>query len=266
MSARPWLDLTTEEMRACDMARAIAVLPVAAIEQHGPHLPLGTDTIIAQGYLDCVAALVPDGLDVLILPVQAVGKSDEHDAFPGTLTLAAETALEAWTQIGASVRRAGCEKLVIVSSHGGNNALIDMVAGRLRDRGMVAVTTAWSRLSGAERHVPPAEVRHGIHAGGIETALMLALRPDLVRTDRIALFEPRTVAMERDFAVLRAGRPAAFAWKAGDLHPSGALGDARLGTAEIGEALIAEGARAFVALLHDVDRFALQPLPPNPLG
>ncbi len=258
MPARSWLDLTTEEVRGCDRARAVAVLPVAAIEQHGPHLPLGTDTYIAQGYLERVARLVPEALDVLVLPVQAVGKSDEHDAFPGTLTLTAGTALAAWTEIGASLHRAGCTRLVIVSSHGGNSALIDLVAGELRGRfGMVAVTTSWSRLGLPEGLFPPEEVRHGIHAGGIETALMLALRPDLVRREAIANFEPRTVQMERDFTLLRAGRPAAFAWKTGDLHASGALGDARLGTAAAGEAALDHGARAFVTLLGEVARFAL---------
>ncbi|MBD8907636.1 creatininase family protein, partial [Methylorubrum zatmanii] len=101
------------------------------------------------------------------------------------------------------------------------------------------------------------EIRHGIHAGGIETALMLALRPDLVRRDAIDSFVSRTVAMERDFTLLRAGRPAAFAWKTQDLHASGALGDARLGTAEAGEAALAYGARAFVTLLGEIDRFTL---------
>lgn len=258
MPARSWLDLTTEEVRTRDMDRAIAVLPVAAVEQHGPHLPLGTDTYIAEGYLDQVAALVPDALDVWLLPVQAVGKSDEHDAFPGTLTLTAATALAAWTEIGAGLHRAGCRKLVIVSSHGGNSPLMDLVAGELRGRfGMLAVTTAWSRLGLPEGLFPDDEIRHGIHAGGIETALMLALRPDLVRTDAIADFEPRTVALERDFSLLRAGRPAAFAWKTQDLHASGALGDARLGTAEKGRAALEHGARAFVTLLGEIDRFRL---------
>ncbi|MEE7458227.1 creatininase [Methylorubrum populi] len=258
MPARSWLDLTTEEIRARDMSRTIAVLPVAAVEQHGPHLPLGTDTYIAAGYLERVARLVPEGLDVLVLPVQAMGKSDEHDAFPGTLTLSAGTALAAWTEIGAGLHRAGCRKLVIVSSHGGNSALIDLVAGALRDRfGMVAVTTSWSRLGLPEGLFPADEIRHGIHAGGIETALMLALRPDLVRREQVADFEPRTLAMERDFTLLRAGRPAAFAWKTQDLHPSGALGDARLGTAEAGETALAHGAGVFVTLLGEVDRFEL---------
>jgi creatinine amidohydrolase len=258
MPARSWLDLTTEEIRTRDMGRAIAVLPVAAVEQHGPHLPLGTDTLIAEGYLERVARLVPDGLDVLLLPVQAVGKSDEHDSFPGTLTLTAATALAAWTEIGASLHRAGCTRLVIVSSHGGNSALIDLVAGELRGRfGMVAVTTSWSRLGLPDGLFPAEEIRHGIHAGGIETALMLALRPDLVRREHVAAFVPRTVAMARDFTLLRAGRPAAFAWKTEDLHPSGALGDARLGTAEAGEAALDHGARTFVRLLEEVDRFTL---------
>src|SRR5688572_16926165 len=132
MPARPWMDLTTQEFRSRDMSRAIAVLPVAAVEQHGPHLPVGVDTYIGGGYLERAMALVPDRLDVLVLPLQAVGKSNEHLSFPGTLNLSAETAIRAWTEIGESVHRAGCRKLVIVNSHGGNVAVIDIVARELR--------------------------------------------------------------------------------------------------------------------------------------
>lgn len=258
MVARLWSDLTTDDLARRDMRRAVAVLPVAAIEQHGPHLPLGTDAIIAEGYLACVRALVPDDLDVLLLPVQTIGKSDEHDAFPGTLSLDTGTALAAWTGIGAAIQRAGCRKLVIVTSHGGNSALIDLVAGDLRAQyGLVAVTTSWARFGYPDGLFPADEIAYGIHAGGVETALMLALRPDLVRTDRIADFPPRNRAMVRNFTHLRAGRPAAFAWKAGDLHPSGAMGDARLGSASAGRTALDHGAAAFVALLRDVDRFEL---------
>ncbi len=258
MPARAWRDLTTVDVATRDMAHAVAVLPVAAIEQHGPHLPLGTDALIAEGYLARVAARVPDVLDVLTLPVQSVGKSDEHDSFPGTLSLTTATALSAWTEIAAGIHRAGCRKLVIVTSHGGNSALIDLVAAELRGRfGMVVVTTSWSRLGYPDGLVPEDEIRHGIHAGGIETALMLALRPDLVRTENVQDFVPRTVAVEREFALLRAGRPAAFAWKAEDLHPSGAIGNAAIGTAAMGEALLDHGAERFARLLGEVARFAL---------
>ncbi|GJD52590.1 hypothetical protein OPKNFCMD_5356 [Methylobacterium crusticola] len=263
MPARHWRDLTTEECR--NLGRAVAVLPVAAVEQHGPHLPLGTDAIIAEGYLAQVAALVPDDLDVLLLPVQQVGLSAEHQGFPGTLTLSAETALRAWGEIGAGVARAGCSRLVIVTAHGGNSALDDLVALEMRTRhGMVAVTTAWSRFGYPPGLFPEDEVRHGIHGGGIETALMLALRPDLVRAGAVRDFVPATRAMERTYTHLRAGRPAALAWMAEDLNPAGAVGDATLGSAEAGRAALAHGARAFAALLRDVARHPLPDAPSRP--
>ncbi|WP_298963053.1 creatininase family protein [uncultured Methylobacterium sp.] len=262
MPAHHWHELTTADLTPERLRGAVAVLPVAAVEQHGPHLPLGTDAIIAEGYLARVAGRVPDDLDVLILPVQGVGASAEHAGFPGTLSLSPETALRAWGEIGGAVARAGCGRLVIVTSHGGNSALIDLVALELRGRhGLVAVTTAWSRFGYPPGLFPEDEIRHGIHGGGVETALMLALRPDLVRREAIADFVPLTRAMERDFTHLRAGRPAAFAWRAEDLNPAGAIGDATLGTAEAGEAALAHGAGAFVDLLRDVARFAL-PAPP----
>ena len=258
MPARLWLDLTTKDFCARDRGRSIAVLPVAAVEQHGPHLPTGTDTIIAEGYLARAMALTSDDLDVLILPIQAVGFSAEHRAFPGTLTISAETAIRAWTEIGESVRRAGVSKLVIVSSHGGNSAVIDLVAQKLRvEHNMLVVTTGWHRFGYPPGLFPEEELRHGIHAGAVETALMLAFRPDAVRMDRIKNFAPRTIDMERDFRRLRAGRPAAFAWMAQDLHPEGAMGDATQASAEKGEVLAEFGTRAFIDLLRDVDRFAL---------
>lgn len=258
MPARSWLDLTWEDFASRDMSRAIAVLPIAAVEQHGPHLPVGVDTMIAGGYLDRVTELVPDELDVLVLPVQAVGKSNEHLRFPGTLTLSAETAIRAWTEIGESVHRAGCRKLVFVNSHGGNVAVMDIVARDLRVRlDMLCVTAAWHRLGYPEGLYAADEMRHGIHAGDVETSLMLAFRPDTVRMDKAEDFVPRTVAMERDLKHLRAIQPSGFGWMAQDLNPKGAMGNAAAATAQKGAASADFGAAAFVELLRDVDRFGL---------
>jgi creatinine amidohydrolase len=256
MPARFWLDLTTEDFRRREMSRTIAVLPVAAVEQHGPHLPVGVDAFINEGYLGRAMALVPEDLDVLVLPVQAVGKSNEHLAFPGTITVSAETLIRAWTEIGESVHRAGCRKLVFLNSHGGNVAVIDIVARELRVRfGMLAVNAAWHRLGYPAGLYSALESRHGIHGGDAETSLMLAFRPQTVRMDKAENFEPLTIAMERDFKHLSAIQPIGFGWMSQDLNPAGAMGDAASATREKGEASADHGARAFVELLRDVDRF-----------
>jgi creatinine amidohydrolase len=250
-----WLALTTEEFAA----DRIAVLPVAAVEQHGPHLPVGVDTYIAEACLARVRALLPDDLPTVFLPVQAVGASDEHRAFRGTLTLSPETALRAFIEIGESVVRAGIRKLVIINSHGGNIALIDLAARQLRVKHeIVAVHTSWGRFGYPDGLFTATEHMHGIHGGDIETSIMLAAYPELVRREKIADFSPRTYAMEREFAYLRADVPAGFGWMTQDLHASGALGDASLASLEKGEAALDHGARAFVALLRDVQRFELK--------
>jgi len=258
-----WLSLTTHEFTS----DAIAVLPVAAVEQHGPHLPVGVDTYIAQAYLARARALLPRSSNAVFLPVQAVGASDEHRAFRGTLTLSPETALRAFIEIGESVHRAGIRKLVIINSHGGNITLIDLAARQLRVRhAMLAVHASWGRFGYPVGLFGADERTHGIHGGDIETSIMLAAFPDLVRREKIADFRPATYAMERDYAFLRADYPAGFGWMTQDLHGSGAVGDARAATAEKGAAVLDHGARAFVALLGDVARFDPGQLTDGPLG
>lgn len=262
---RQWAEMTWEDFRAGDPARWIAVLPVAAVEQHGPHLPVGVDGFINEGYLARALPLLPASVPVSVLPLQWIGKSDEHLAFPGTLTLAAEAAIRAWIEIGESVFRAGVQKLVMINSHGGNGAVMEIVARDLRVRhGMLAVTASWSRFGYPDGLFTEMECTHGIHGGAIETALMRAIRPDLVREDKIADFKSETVTMEREFKWLRADRPAGFGWMTRDLNSLGALGDARAGTREKGEAALEYGARAFIELLDDVDRFDLTRLRDEP--
>ncbi|KIZ35017.1 MULTISPECIES: creatininase family protein [Rhodopseudomonas] len=261
--SRNWTEIHWPEI--VNPARWIAVLPLAATEQHGPHLPLGTDVMIAEAYLARVGELLPAAVPACFLPLQPVGLSTEHLSFPGTLTLSTETALRQWTEIGDSVARAGLRKLVLVTSHGGNSAAMSLVAQELRARhGMLAVTTSWGRFGTPEGMIGAEELRHGIHGGAVETSIMLASNPQLVREDRVAEFGAASIAMERDFHWLSAHRPAPFAWQTEDLNPSGAVGDATKATAENGRRLIDHAAQAFCELLGDINRFDLAALGRRP--
>ncbi|MGY4448478.1 creatinine amidohydrolase [Bradyrhizobium sp. i1.3.1] len=196
--SRDWIDINWADGSLADVSRRIAVLPLAATEQHGPHLPLETDVLIADAYLARVRELLPANVPATFLPVEPVGISTEHIDFPGTQTLPTEVALKRWTAIGEDVARRGLKKLVIITSHGGNSAAMMLVAQDLRaHRKLFVVTTSWSRLSGAEKLFPADEVRHGIHGGAVETSIMLARYPDQVRKDAIADFPASSIAMER---------------------------------------------------------------------
>jgi creatinine amidohydrolase len=266
---RDWMEMTWADIAAAGEAvrRWIAVLPLAAVEQHGPHLPLGVDAYIAEAYLARVRKILPEALPVTFLPVQRVGVSAEHLGYPGTLTLSAATAIKAWTEIGESLARAGLRKLLLVTSHGGNVAAMELAARDLRTRlGMLAVTVGWHRFGYPEGTFSGEERRHGIHGGDIETSLMLAAMPDTVRTEKAAQATPATIAMAREFKWLGAYRPAGFAWMTQDLNATGAVGDATQASAAKGDAALAHGAQAFVELVREMDRFDLARLREGPLS
>jgi creatinine amidohydrolase len=262
---RDWTDIQWPDLGAAGPERWIAVLPLAATEQHGPHLPVSTDVMIAQAYLARVRELLSESIPATFLPIEPVGISTEHIHYPGTLTLPTEIALRSWMALGESVARAGIKKLVMVTSHGGNSAAMSLVAQDLRaHHGLFAVTTGWSRFGVPEGLFSAEELRHGIHGGAVETSIMLARYPETVRRDAIADFRPSSIAMEKHYRWLSSHRPAPFAWQAQDLHPSGAAGDATQATAEKGERLIDHGARAFCELLADVDNFDVKMLSSGP--
>lgn len=257
---RHWHEMRAPEFRT-DTSEWIAVLPVAAIEQHGPHLPVYVDTCLAEGHVSAVLERLPADLPATFLPVQAVGKSNEHIAHPGTLTLSWETATRAWLDVGDSVVRAGVRKLVIVTSHGGNVPVMDIVARELRIRhSMLCVATGWARFGQPPGVFPPEEAVYGIHAGDAETSMMLALRPDLVDMGAARDFRSRQHEMIETMAHLRVHGPVQFGWQAADLNPAGAVGNAAAATAEKGRAALAHAADAFVELLRDVQRFEVRSL------
>jgi creatinine amidohydrolase len=261
MPARFWADLTTEEFRGLDPETTIAVLPVAAIEQHGPHLPLSTDTTIANGMIDEAIARARSDVTLLVLPTQYLGKSDEHIRSPGTLTLSAETMIRVLTETGAAVARSGVRKLIFVSSHGGNVEVLGIAARTLRiEHAVLAVVAAWGRFGTPDGLLDAREAKVGIHAGDLETSLMLHFAPDHVRRDALANFTPATIAMMEEFTHLRPTGHIAFSWIAQDLHPSGAIGDARAASAEKGRAIAAYQVTGFLSLVEDVARFKLDRL------
>jgi creatinine amidohydrolase len=204
---------------------------------------------------------------VLFLPVQAIGKSNEHIQFPGTLTFSLETVTRAWTEIGDSVARTGCRKLIFMNSHGGNVPVIDAVVRELRVRHrMLAVHAAWHRLGYPEGMFPARERAHGIHGGDAETSLMLAFKPGTVRMGEARDFVSAAESIEREFKHLRVTQPIGFGWMSSDLHEGGAVGNAAIATAAKGEACAEQGADAFVELLRDVIAFDLARLNNGPLA
>ncbi|MDJ0627258.1 MAG: creatininase family protein [Rhodobacter sp.] len=243
-----WADYRMSEYAGIDPATAIAILPTAAIEQHGPHLPVGTDTMIAAGMLDRLRADCPDDIDIRILPIQAVGKSNEHLHAPGTLTLTAAAALQAWTEIGLSVARAGVRKIVIANSHGGNLDLISILARELRVQAqMLAVKCQWGAFGHPEDMFSPHERTYGIHGGDVETSLMLAFRPETVDMAQAQDFR----SSAEDTAISPIG-PVSYGWIATDLNRHGVVGDASVATAEKGRATAAHQVAGFIELLRQV--------------
>jgi creatinine amidohydrolase len=262
-----WAEMGWRDFAATDMSKVVAVLPVAAIEQHGPHLPVGVDAFINEGYLARAVERVPADLPVLFLPLQPIGKSNEHIEYPGTLTFSMETVTRAWTEIGDSVARTGCRKLIFMNSHGGNVAVLAAVVRDLRVRhGMLAVHAGWHALGYPDGMFPAGERAHGIHGGDAETSLMLAFKPQTVRMNEARDFVSSAVSIEQNFKRLRVTQPIAIGWMANDLNELGAAGDASKATAAKGEACADYGVEGFVELLRDVHGFELAKLGHGPLS
>ncbi len=256
-----WQDMTTTEFASLDADRVIAVLPVASIEQHGPHLPVCADACTNQAVIERTLELLPDELPVTVLPMIPVGKANEHSSFPGTLTLEPETVRRLWTEIAESVHRAGVRKLVLFNSHGGQRQIMDVVARDLRVRLDMLVVVAGPIFP--KDLFPEDEMRYGIHGGSEETSLMLYLRPDLVDMSKAENFRSLMADLAGDFQHLTVTTK--FAWQAQDLNPAGVVGNARDADAARGAQLIDHAAAQFVAVLEEVNRYPLSNLREGPL-
>ncbi|HEX7079879.1 MAG TPA: creatininase family protein [Gammaproteobacteria bacterium] len=266
MASGYWQDLTSRDLAEIDPESTIGVLPVAAIEQHGPHLPLATDALIAAAIVRAALERIPHGVSLLALPGVPIGHSPEHAAFPGTLTARAETLLALWTEVAASAARTGLRKLVILNAHGGQRSLVDVAAVRLRAmHGLLVVRASYFSLGAPPGLFDDRELRYGLHGGDVETSLMLHLHPDLVRMHLARDFAglPEQLAAER--RVLGAEKPAGIGWMSQDLHPEGVCGNAAAATAAKGKAYLDHVAERMATLIAEVAATPLALLRRGPL-
>ena len=265
LRSRFWSDLTSEEFSRLDRSRLIAVLPVGATEQHGPHLPMSTDTATIDGMVAASLPHLPDDLTVLFLPTVPYGKSNEHSRYPGTLTVSANTLISMWKDIGDCVARAGVKKLVLYNSHGGQMSVMDIVARDLREaHGMMVVAANWYTLGLPEGLFTAHEGKHGVHAGDLESSVMLHLTPDYVRRDQFRNFRSMTEDLAAENKFLSISPSGKLGWQMHDINPNGAAGDATRATAEKGKAVLDFVGQRFVELLHEVDRFPMERLANEP--
>jgi creatinine amidohydrolase len=268
LPSRFWADLTSRHFAqlaaSSSIDQAVAVLPVAAIEQHGPHLPVSVDTTLVNGVVNASLAHLPAELPVLFLPTQQVGKSNEHIRFPGTLTLSAQTLISVWMELGASVARAGFKKLVLLNSHGGQVSVMDIVARDLRTaHDLIVYHTSWYNLPLGDAVTglfPPEEYRFGIHAGDMETSMMLALAPNQVDMAQAKNFHSTSQDRAAAYPILGNGTSAKLGWQIQDYNPQGAAGNAAAATAAKGRALLDAAGLQFARLLQEVSSLPLSTL------
>jgi creatinine amidohydrolase len=253
---KPRFDDNDRSLAPAERADWIAVLPLGAHEQHGPHLPFDTDSLIARGLVERLIAQKPADLPVTFLPVERIGYSVEHMDVSGTRTLTFGQAINRWLTIAESLNDIGIRKLVMLNAHGGNSPLMTVVATEARVRlNMLAVATSWTRFGQPDGWIAPQDKAIDIHGGDIETSVMLALYPERVDMAKTAAFPSRQSEFAKDFRHLRAYGPHAFGWKMSDLNQEGVAGKAAAATVERGEVLIAHAVRGILELLDDVKRF-----------
>ena len=262
--SRYWAACTSAHFAAARaqglMEHTIAVLPLGATEQHGPHLPLQVDSAIANALVQSAIAALTPTTPALFLPTLPVGYSPEHSSFGGTLTLKAETLLRLWTDVAESAAASGIRKLVLFNTHGGQAGFMDIVGRDLRMRlGLTVYCVNWYQLplvdtSGEDlaQRFSAHEHRFGAHAGQIETSLMLALHPELVDMGQAQNFASTSEQRAAKFDLLGNGKSAKLAWAAQDYNPAGAMGNAAAATAETGRAVCDAAGAALAKLLAQI--------------
>jgi creatinine amidohydrolase len=257
-----WDEMSFVQVEALDRDQTILLLPLGSVEQHGHHMPLGTDTILAEA----VALTAAERLSgrAVVLPPPWYGLSDHHMRFAGTITLSVQTMLALVEDIAVSVVAHGFRRLLVVNGHGGNNGIIDVLAGQLGRRfygkARVACVTYFQLAREAIAALRRSRPGGMGHAGEFETSMMLHLRPALVALEKAAVTYPDTGSEYLTTDLLGNSRARTFQDFA-DLSPSGTLGDPSLAERQLG----AEFHQVVVAeLVRFMEDFGRWPIPPAP--
>lgn len=244
---RDFAYLTWKQVDALPRETTLLVLPTAAIEQHGHHLPLATDTLINNLLLGQALGWIPEELPIYALPPVCYGKSNEHIGFPGTLSVSAQTFLAVVRDLGASIAAAGFKKVVLYNTHGGNASLVDVLARDLRAEFGLRTFTLFGSGGAQFAGISEQERTYGFHAGEVETAFLLHGTPELVHTEE---YTTHYIArIEEAEALKPEGSAANFAWVTRDIAPSGVLGDPSGASAEKGAAWVEQAARRIAEVL-----------------
>lgn len=248
-------------------AATVAVLPVGAVEQHGPHLPLSVDASLIDGVINAALPQLPADLPVLFLPSQNIGFSVEHTHYAGTLSLQPVTLIALWTELGACVARAGIQKLLLLNGHGGQVSVMDIVARELRmQHGLLVYSASWFGLvdDAASQQFCAHEHRFGIHGGEVETSMMLHLAPETVHMERAQNFASTSEVRAGKYHFIGNGRSAKLGWAIEDYNPAGAVGNAAAATAERGAQVVQSAAEGLVALLGEIHDLPLSTVENKP--
>ena len=248
-------------------AETVAVLPVGAVEQHGPHLPMGVDAKLIEGVVAQALPQLPADLPVLFLPPQNIGFSVEHSNYAGTLTLTPATLIALWTELGACVARAGIKKLLLLNGHGGQVSMMDVVARELRIKhGLLVYSASWFGLvdDAANQQFCAHEHRFGVHGGEVETSMLLHLDPETVHMERAQNFASTSEVRAGKYHFIGNGRSAKLGWAIEDYNPAGAAGNAAAATAERGAKMVQSAAQGLVALLGEIHDLPLSTVENKP--
>lgn len=254
-----WVDFTSAELAQLSGQSTVAVMPLAAIEQHGPHLPLGVDLFLVEAFIDAALKLSQSSDPWVVMPSLQIGHSVEHLDFPGTLNLSPDLAMAQCMTMAKAVSSVGISKLLLFNAHGGNVGLMDVVGREIRkETGLQVFHSNWYDLADAtfmEGLFGREELRFGIHAGDTETSLMLAIRPELVLTDQLIHHPSTSEHKAKHFPILGNGRSVKQSWMTTDYSSTGAMGNASLATVEKGRLVLDHVGHRLMELVREISRF-----------